>query len=579
MRGFAAEKMQLRGGNVGRVAAVLLMASVSLFIGQTGWASQRVLVVMKENSSFRQIDTAYRLSGLRPLSLKSLGLKSLGTTSLAAVNGDVTRSLRGLRALVMKIDSNADFARLQNSHEVLFVEREVIHPLPAPLRGLKYRPFKSSSSLLENPAREISRLVKGTPWGINAVKAKDAWSTARRGEGTRVLILDTGIDKDHPAIAANLEVGEDFVHDGNLPYPYADSIGHGTHVAGTIAAVEDVASGFTGVAPSAKILAGRVCNADGCSNISIAEGINWGIEKKVQVISMSLGGLWSTPAERNAITLAEESGVSVVAASGNSGIGRVGYPAALPTVIAVGAVDSTLKKADFSQWGPELDIVAPGVDVISSVPMGSGRESKVEIAIGGEGPSEVLSTSFAGAKELPAPLNNTLVFAGLGKREDLAQVDVRGKFALVQRGEIMFSEKAKNALAAGALGLLIFNNAPGLIRGALTDDGSTLDIAVAMIEQDPGEKLRDALLNGGVGSATLQTLVTNYASFDGTSMACPHVSGVVALIRAANPRLTPQQVRNLVQETAVTPTESNTNNEYGAGLIDADAAVKKAVGM
>ncbi len=538
-------------------------------------AAQRVLVIMQDQQSYHSVDTALKIAKLS--GQKNFALKSLSANSLGQVNGYVSSSLKQLRSFVMTVDSAEDVQKLRRDRGVLLVEEEKMHPLPAPVRGRIYKGAKSS--ILDDPAREVSRLLEGTPWGIVAVKAKAAWAASRKGEGVRVLVLDTGIDRDHPALAANFEVGEDFVNDENLPYPYADQIGHGTHVAGTIAAVEDSMSGFTGVAPAAKILAGRVCGATGCSNIAIAEGINWGIEQRVQVINMSLGGIWSTPAEREAISRAEASGLVVVAASGNSGVGRVSYPAALPTVLAVGAIDSTFKKADFSQWGPELDVVGPGVAVVSTVPLGSGREANVRVAKGIEAAVEVKSSSFAGAKEVPEPLENQLVFAGLGKAEDFANVNVRGKFALVQRGEIKFGEKATNALEAGALGLVIFNNQPGLISGSLTEDGSILDIAVTMIEQIIGEELRDTVSSGGDARAILQTKITDYASFDGTSMASPHVAGVVALVRAANPQLSPQQVRELLRETATPLTEPNPNNEYGSGLVNAEAAVQQAAGL
>ncbi len=158
-------------------------------------------------------------------------------------------------------------------------------------------------------------------------------------------------------------------------------------------------AGFTGVAPQAKILMGRVCSEQGCSNVAIAQGINWGITEKVDVISMSLGGMWSTPAERDAVLKADKAGVTVVAASGNNGSGKVSFPAALPSVIAVGAIDNTLKKADFSQYGPELAVVAPGVAVVSSVPQGTGREASVEISMDNKA-AKVNASTFQGAKEI-----------------------------------------------------------------------------------------------------------------------------------------------------------------------------------
>jgi subtilisin family serine protease len=516
--------------------------------------SQRVLVVLKDKTSFKVAQAAYHA-------------QTFASTSKAAVTaGEVEDSLDNLNTLVVHVKNDAELAKLQATPGVLHVEKEVFHEAPRPVRGFV------ATKEVSGPVKKAA-IGKDTPWGIMAVKAPYAWNKSARGAGARVLVLDTGIDQNHPSLKANFERGQDFTGQSEGD-DFTDVVGHGTHVAGTIAG-ELNSTGFTGVAPLARVLAGRVCSDQGCSNIAIAQGINWGIEQNVDVISMSLGGAWSTPAERTAVAQADAAGITVVAASGNSGTPRVSYPAALPTVIAVGAVDSTLKKADFSQWGPELAIVAPGVAVNSSVPMGSGRESSVQITVGDK-TAPVTSTTFQGAKEVLTPETAELVDVGLGKPEEFAKVSVAGKFALAARGEIKFSEKVDNAIKAGAAGIVIYNNAPGLIQGALTEDGSVLPVAVFMVEQTVGQQISKALTAGTVVKATLQTIATDYSKFDGTSMATPHVSGVVALMKAANKKLTPAQVKAIIKSTA-SPLGPNTANEYGAGMIDAEAAVNAAI--
>jgi subtilisin family serine protease len=196
--------------------------------------------------------------------------------------------------------------------------------------------------------------------------------------------------------------------------------------------------------------------------------------------------------------------------------------------------------------------------------------------ISGQKSAKVTSTTFQGAKEVLTAETNVLVNAGLGKPEELAKVDVKGKFALISRGEIKFSEKVANAIKAGAAGIVIYNNAPGLIHGALTDDGSTLPVGVFMIEQAAGNEIVGLLTAGKEVKATIQTIATDYSAFDGTSMATPHVAGVVALMKAANKKLLPAQVKAILTSTA-TALGPNTNNEYGAGLVNADAAVSAAL--
>ncbi|HEY1078774.1 MAG TPA: S8 family serine peptidase [Bdellovibrio sp.] len=527
----------------------------------TAAQAERVIVIMKDKESFKSAHMAYKAKGAYALK----GFKINGQPNqLSAVDAQVEDSLENLNTLIINTANESEIAKLQANPSVAYVEREVFHEAPRPVKGFLAAARTSSAQ---------QKVGQQTPWGIYSVKAPQAWAASKKGEGARVLVLDTGIDEAHPSLKANFEAGKDFTGNSSGS-DYTDSIGHGTHVAGTIAGVLDK-KGFTGVAPKAKILAGRVCAANGCSNVAIAQGINWGIQQKVDVISMSLGGMWSTPAERDAVSRADKAGVTVVAASGNDGTQRVSYPAALPTVIAVGAVDINHKKADFSQWGPELAVVAPGVAVVSSVPMGTGREASVEISVGTKA-GKVNASTFQGAKELLSPETNTLVPAGLGKPEDFAKADVKGKYALVSRGEIKFSEKVDNAIAAGAAGIVIYNNAPGLIQGALTEDGSTLPVAVFMIEQTVGQDLLKQITAGQVVKATLQTVATDYSAFDGTSMATPHVSGVVALMKAANKTLTGAQVKAILKQTAV-PLTPNTTNEYGSGLVDAEAAVNAAV--
>jgi subtilisin family serine protease len=290
---------------------------------------------------------------------------------------------------------------------------------------------------------------------------------------------------------------------------------------------------------------------------------------------MSLGGMLATRAEKLAIEAAEAAGVIVVAASGNDGKKRVSFPAAFPTVLSVGAVDSKSVKADFSNWGPELDVVAPGVGVNSSVPRGTGKETVVKVTTHGQ-TQLVESTGFAGSPDVEQPLELEVVYCKLGKTEDFNGLNLAGKYALIQRGEISFADKAKNAIAAGARGVIIYNNVPGLIQGAVTQDGSLLVIPVVMIKQDVGEALRDLAKNGARPTVSVQTMKTDYASFDGTSMATPHVSGVAALMKAANPRAFPARVREVIKATA-TPLSPNDDNQVGHGLVNAQAAVEAIV--
>lgn len=501
------------------------------------------------------------------------------------------KPLQNINAVVLKSPSLQTITSLKNHPEVAAVQAEYFLPSPKPANG-----FTPGRSLWK--ARAQPQFVKQyitvdttshdttpvfnegakTPWGITAVHAGAAWVDSKAGANARILILDTGIDPDHQDLEANFEQGRNFTQNeiGEVDATeFADQEGHGTHVAGTIAASYNEKTGFTGVAPKAKILMGRVCGKEGCSNISISEGIDWGIAQKVDIISMSLGGSFGSPDQELAVEMAEKAGVLVIAASGNDGSGVISFPAAYSSVYAVGAIGIDLKKTNFSQFGPELDIVAPGAAVVSSVPRGTGRDSLVKVFIGGV-QHDAKSSAFSGTKLVSYPVIKDLVHAGLGNSEDFATANFKGKFALIGRGEIKFSEKVANAIASGAAGAVIYNNAPGLMQGSLTEDGSELNFPVVMIEQTSGALLVEALAKGTAAKAEISTMASDYAMFDGTSMAAPHVAGVAALVLSANKNLTPAQVRAILTATAA-PLGPNLKNEYGAGNIQADKAVAAAI--
>lgn len=205
-------------------------------------------------------------------------------------------------------------------------------------------------------------------WGVSLVQAPQVW-TKTRGSDVKILVLDTGIDYRHPDLAYNFKNGANFTS-GNIG-DCMDRNGHGTHCAGIIAGIDND-YGVVGVAPRSHLYAGKVLGDDGSGTIEgIIKGIDYGIRQDVDIISMSLGTT-QNPGEglHNAIKRAREAGIIIVAAAGNES-SPVGWPAAYPEVIAVGAIDQALENAEFSNFGPELDVSAPGVDILSTYLRGS----------------------------------------------------------------------------------------------------------------------------------------------------------------------------------------------------------------
>ncbi len=535
-----------------------IVASICLSLSANA-ESTRYLVQFKSAQAFSSAVQS-------TLAFNSLDLSGAPTAGRAAglfgSSATVTQTLNHMQMMVVESSDALVIAALRSNPNIALIEAELFHPAPEPISTF------SKSDIASVERKKVSA-DESQPWGIGAVKAPEAWKTTK-GNGARVMVLDTGVDKSHPVLKNQIEAVKNF--SGGDESDVTDTVGHGTHVSGTILA--DGKYGLVGVAPEAKLLMGKVCTEGGCSNIAIVNGLDWGVEQKVDVVSMSLGGSILTTAEGEALTRAEAANVMVVAASGNDGAGTVSFPAAAPTCLAVGAVDISLVKATFSNWGPELGVVAPGVDVISSVPLGTGRAATVKMDFG-KGLGDVKSMPFVGSP-VTAVVENSLVYAGLGKAEDFTGIDVKGKFALISRGEIPFKDKVNNAIAAGAAGVVVYNNAPGLIQGSISEGGMEVSIPAAMIEQTLGESAKTNLAAGQEVRAQMAIVKTDFASFQGTSMATPHASGVAALIRAANKSLTPAQVRDIMKSTA-TPLTPNDQNQYGAGMINAEAGVAKAM--
>lgn len=199
-------------------------------------------------------------------------------------------------------------------------------------------------------------------WGLKAIYAENAWQKTK-GKGIKVAVLDTGIDLDHPDLMKNIVEAVDFT---DSRYGPDDKNGHGTHVAGIIAA-EDNGVGMIGVAPEAQLYSAKVLPDSGNGGIqSIIKGIDWAINKNVDIISMSFGTSKKPPRRLHKhIKHAYDQGIVIVAATGNEN-GEICYPAAYDEVISVSAVDQNLKRANFSNYGLMNDITAPGVDILST---------------------------------------------------------------------------------------------------------------------------------------------------------------------------------------------------------------------
>lgn len=203
------------------------------------------------------------------------------------------------------------------------------------------------------------------PWGIDRIEADLAWQ-ATSGTGSKVAIVDTGIDLTHPDLASNIKGGVNTI---NPRKSANDDNGHGTHVAGTVAAIDN-SIGVVGVGNTASLYAVKVLDRNGSGFLSdVIEGLDWSVNNGMQVVNMSLGTNSDVQSFHDAVIKVSQAGIVQVAAAGNDGA-AVDFPGAYSEVIAVAAVlknsDGTLSAASFTSRGPEVDISAPGVDVLST---------------------------------------------------------------------------------------------------------------------------------------------------------------------------------------------------------------------
>jgi len=207
--------------------------------------------------------------------------------------------------------------------------------------------------------------MRSQQWALNQTSFEKAW-TATRGSGVTVAVIDTGIDAAHQDLGSVVLPGIDYVdpaRDGRY-----DPDGHGTHVAGIIAAHVNNAVGIDGAAPGVQILPVRVLDASGSGSASnVAKGIIWATDHGARVINLSLGG-GKSEGLRQALQYANAKQVVVVSAGGNNA--QAGnapmYPAAYPEAIAVASIDSNLAHSAFSNTGRYLDVSAPGEGIVSS---------------------------------------------------------------------------------------------------------------------------------------------------------------------------------------------------------------------
>lgn len=457
------------------------------------------------------------------------------------------------QALAALSDNGARLSRQGVRVHKLLAKRNA---LAAELNPVMLARLKADPTV-EYVERDLPRfpMMQQIPYGFTMVQADQV--SDEFASNQTVCVIDSGLGLPHEDFNAANITGSNDIGTGN----WFDAGGpHGTHVAGTIAALNNDV-GIVGVMPNGnlKLHIVKVFNDDGWGySSSLAQAVDTCAQNGATVINMSLGGAGSSVTERNAMQAAFDAGVLLIAAAGNDGDTSMSYPASYDSVVSVAAVDDTKTLADFSQRNVQVELAGPGVNVRSTYPEGGALEAN--LAVGAQTFDAIPMTGSGTAN-----LNAELASCGLGVT---TCTDVDGKICVIQRGEVAFAQKVESCQAGGGVGAIIYNNVSGNFGGTLGDNPTTTIAAVSVSLED-GNLLMNELGN----DAYLFSGASNYGLMSGTSMASPHVAGVAALVWSHYPQCTNAQIRSALAATAEDLGDTGRDTSYGFGLVQAKAAV------
>jgi subtilisin family serine protease len=458
-------------------------------------------------------------------------------SAVAAARGQVKHEIHGMNAMAVELPAQA-LRGLANNPHIEYVEEDV-----------KRYPLALATPSTGSPYA-TGQLV---PYGIKMVQADQLPDTYAANR--KVCIIDSGVNASHEDLSGNAMAGE---FDSGTGSWDTDENHHGTHVAGTVAAINN-GVGVVGVNANRQLRLHivKVFGAEGWAYSStLATAANKCGAAGANVISMSLGGTFKNRTEERAFNTLAANGVLSIAAAGNDGNNRVSYPAGYASVMSVAAIDEFKQKATFSQFNKDVEIAGPGVGVLSTVPMGTGSEPS--LVVGG--------TAYAPGAMDGSPRTSAsgpLADFGLG---DAVNPAMSGRVCLIQRGSIDFATKVSNCQASGGVGAVIYNNVAGGFSG-------TLGTTVTNIPSVTASDTEGAALRLQLGqTANVAVAASNYAYFDGTSMATPHVSAVAALVWSYFPTCSASQLRNSLNKSAEDLGAAGRDNQFGFGLVRAKAA-------
>ncbi|QYJ77760.1 S8 family serine peptidase [Shewanella acanthi] len=406
--------------------------------------------------------------------------------------------------------------------------------------------------------------VQVTPYAVYQSMADQV--TFNSNSGTKVCIIDSGLDRSNPDFNWDINITGD---DDSGTGKWDENGGpHGTHVAGTIGALDNN-FGVIGMAPGVPMHIVKVFNADGWGYSStLAAAANKCSDAGANIISMSLGGGRASKTEERAFNAFTATGGLVVAAAGNDGNNVRSYPAGYPSVMMIGANDADNNIAAFSQFpscvsgkGKRatendaicVEVTAGGVNTLSTYPAGMATMATLSAD----------NTNFAtSSMENAGSGSGNTYFMGTAQAVDTGAY---GKVCVIDRGVISFHDKVLNCEKSGGVGAIIINNVSGMLYGTLGDTNQTSIPAV-------GAALEDRAALVAAANATVAIEAVDYGYMSGTSMATPAVSGIAALVWSNHSECTGTDIRNALKATAMDAGDAGKDEKFGYGIVNAKAA-------
>jgi serine protease len=471
------------------------------------------------------------------------GNASQRAQAVRAAGGQVMRELPEYDAVAARLPARA-LAALRNNPNVRSIERDA-----------RRYPLALGDTVVNGET---------VPFGILMVQADQVGMPGAR---RKVCIIDSGYYLAHDDLP---DSGVSASADSGTGNPYTDGSGHGTHVAGTIAAMGGNGLGVVGVNPDPTVDLHIVKvfgdNGQWAYSSDLAAALSKCRQAGAQVVNMSLGGSFSNKTEQNAFDQAYQAGVLSIAAAGNDGSTRKSYPASYSSVVSVAALDQNKAVAAFSQKNDQVELAAPGVSVLSTVPYAETNT----LAVNGA----TYSGNYIEFAARTAGVTGGVVNGGRCTSTGAWS----GQVVLCERGDVSFYDKVRNVQLSSGKAAVIYNNEPGNFFGTLGAGNSSTIPAISLSREDGQVLLATALGAAGTVVSQFEKPASGYAHFDGTSMATPHVAGVAALIWGHHPTKTNAEIRKALQDSAQDLGAAGKDNSYGYGLVQAKAALDLLAG-